>query len=154
MKKTVFLCIGNVLLFILMGLAFLYPVSDLKLLGEAGFTAKVTIFPILLLAYLFLYPAAGYIFMKVCKAERRDHSELACSDEREKVIVSEAAKTSYRVMTGGMIGCIAVIGGVRFFSIYTHHEISIYFVSVLLLTVLLTVSMVSYCVRWVLEYQK
>jgi len=46
MKKTIIQCSGNVLLFTLMGLAFMFPFSEVTQM-EMGFQGSVTIFPFL-----------------------------------------------------------------------------------------------------------
>jgi hypothetical protein len=107
-----------------------------------------------LIIYLIIYPVVYYTIGKILKWNKKDNSELSYSDEREKVIVSEAAKTSYKILVGGLIIIIAIIGGVRFFSLFTHENISIYFVSVLLLTILLVISTVLYCIKWCMEYRR
>jgi uncharacterized membrane protein len=154
MKKTIFISVGNIILFLLFGLTFLFPFSEIYQIETTGFRGTFTIYPILLVIYLIIYPVVYYITGKKLKWNKKDNSELSFSDEREKVIVSEAAKTSYKILVGGLIVIIAIIGGVKFFSLFTHENISIYFVSVLLLTILLVVSTVFYCIKWCLEYRR
>ena len=153
MKRTLFLCIGNAGLFTLIGLAFLYPFSGVTQM-EMGFQGSVTIFPLLLIAYLIAYPVIHYVLAKKYHWGEKDNSELAYSDEREKAIVAESTKIAYMVLVGGLIITIAVIGGLKFFSLSTGANISIYLVSIALLTVLLDIATISYCVKWCLEYKK
>lgn len=154
MKKTIFISIGNTILFLLFGLTLLFPFSEIHQIETAGFSGTITIYPMLLAIYLIIYPVVYFTIEKKLKWSIKDNSELAFSDEREKVIVSEAAKTSYKILVGGLIAIIAIIGGVKFFSLFTHETISIYFVSVLLITILLVLSTVLYCIKWCLEYRK
>ncbi|WP_349948188.1 hypothetical protein ABFV83_06960 [Lacrimispora sp. BS-2] len=154
MKKTIFISVGNIILFLLFGLTFLFPFSEIYQIETMGFRGTFTVYPILLVIYLIIYPVVYHITGKKLKWNKKDNSELSYSDEREKVIVSEAAKTSYKILIGGLIVIIAIIGGVRFFSLFTHEYISIYFVSVLLLTILLVVSTAFYCIKWCLEYRR
>lgn len=154
MRKTIFISAGNTMLFLLFGLTFLFPFSDIHQIESTGFSGTITIYPILLIIYLIIYPIVYYILGKILKWGDKNNSELTFSDEREKVIVSEAAKTSYKVLMGGLIVILAIIGGVRFFSLFTHENISIYFTSVLLLTMLLVISTVLYCIKWCLGYRK
>jgi len=154
MRKIIIISAGNTMLFLLFGLTFLFPFSEVHQIESTGFSGTITIYPILLIIYLIIYPVAYYVIGKILKWDEKDNSELTFSDEREKVIVSEAAKTSYKVLMGGLIVIIAIIGGVRFFSLFTHENISIYFTSVLLLTMLLVISTVLYCIKWCLEYRK
>ena len=153
MKKTVFQCIGNVLLFTLMGLAFMFPFSEVTQM-EMGFQGSITIFPFLLIAYLIVYPIVHYILVKKYHWGKSANSELAYSDEREKIIVSESTKIAYRVLIGGLIITIAAIGGIKFFSLSTGMDISTYSTSIALLTVLLDIATISYCVKWCREYKK
>jgi len=147
MKKTIIQCSGNVLLFTLMGLAFMFPFSEVTQM-EMGFQGSVTIFPFLLIAYLIVYPIVHYHWGKSAD------SELAYSDEREKIIVSESTKIAYKVLIGGLIITIAAIGGVKFFSLSTGMDISTYVSSIALLTALLDIATISYCAKWCWEYKK
>ena len=57
MMRTMTICLGNLVLFILMGLAFLFPFSEYSLVeGGFGIMFRPTVFPLLLLAYLVVYP--------------------------------------------------------------------------------------------------
>lgn len=154
MKKILFQCVANVILFTLLGLTFLYPFADFKQSANTGFEVTFTVFPVLLIVYLILYPIVYFVFQKLNRLDKKDNSELAFSDEREKIIVFEAAKVAYQVLIGGLLVSIATIGGIKVFSLFTQEDISIYFVSILLLTILLIVSMSSYCIKWCIEYQK
>lgn len=154
MKKIVIKSVGNIILFSLFGLAFLFPFSEIGVIENVGFRTTISIYPIMLAAYLIIYPILYYILRKRLMWSKKDVSELAFSDEREKVIVAEATKTSYITLIGGLIVGIAIIGGVKLFSLFTHEDISIYFISILLMTILLVVSTVSYCIKWCLEYCK
>ena len=154
MKKTIIICVGNILLFLLFGLTFLLPFSEIHQTEGTGFSATFTIFPFILIAYLIICPIAFYALRRSLNWNKKDNSEFAFSDEREKVIVSEAATTTYKVLFGGVLASIGIIGGAKFFALFSHLEISIYFISILLLTILLVVSTVSYCIKWCLEYRK
>lgn len=153
MKKTVFQCVGNVLLFTFLGLAFLYPFSEV-VQTELEFGGSVSIFPFLLIAYLIAYPVIYYILAKKYRWGKGADSELTYSDEREKIIVAESTKVAYKALIGGLIFIIPAIGGVKFFSLFTGMEISIYVTSIALLTALLNIATVLYCAKWCLEYKK
>lgn len=154
MKKTIIISACNSILFILFGLTFLFPFSEVNQIKNTGFSGTFTIFPILLVIYIILYPAAFYAARKIFKMDKKDNSELTFSDEREKIIVSESAKASYKILVGGLISMIAIIGGIKFFSLFTHENINIYFMSILLMTILLVLSSITYCIKWCLEYRK
>lgn len=154
MKKIIVKSIGNIILFLLFGLAFLFPFSEMQSNRNIGFSATLSIYSILLAVYLMIYPILHYVLWKRLKWSKANASELAFSDEREKVIVAEATKTSYTILIGGLIAAIAIIGGAKLFSLFTHKNISIYFISILLITLLLIISTISYCVKWCLEYRR
>ena len=154
MKKMIFVSSGNAVLFILLGLAFLFPVSEYQQTEVVGLSGTLTIFPFLLLAYLILYPSVFFVLRKMLKWNKKDSSELTFSDEREKIVVSEAVKISYRILITGLLFSIPFLGCVRLFSLFTHSEISMYFVSVLLCTLLLIISTIAYCIKWCIEYRK
>ncbi len=154
MKKIVIKSVGNLVLFSLFGLAFLFPFSEIQSVEHVGFSTTIAIYPVLLAAYLIICPALYYILRKKLTWSKNDISELAFSDEREKMIVAEATKTSYITLICGLIASIAIIGGVKLFSLFTHEDINIYFISILLMTILLVLSTISYCIKWCLEYRK
>jgi len=154
MKKTIFVCVGNAILFLLFGLTFLFPASNIQLNGEAGFSGNLTIFPIILISFLIIYPIIFFVLRKIFKWNKKDASELNFSDERESLIVSKATITTYKVLTGGVQMCIGAIATVRFFALFTHSETNVYFISILSLTMLLVVSSITYCVKWCAEYKK
>jgi hypothetical protein len=154
MKKIIIKSAGNIILFLLFGLTFLFPFTEIQPIQNLGFSATISIFPILLAVYFIIYPILYYVFWKRLKWSKTDVSELAFSDEREKVIVAEATKISYIILSGGSILVIAIIGGLKLFSLFTHENISMYFISILLITLLLVISTFSYCIKWCLEYRK
>lgn len=154
MKRIIVISIGNIVLLLLLCLALLFPFSSLQQAGETGFAATLTIFPFLFIAYLMLYPIALYFSKKLFRWNTREDSEFSFSDEREKTITMGAATTTYKVLFSGVLVSVATLGTVKFFALFSHIEISIYFVSVLLLTALLIISTASYCIKWCLEYRK
>ena len=119
MKKIIVKSIGNIILFLLFGLAFLFPFSEMQSNRNIGFSATLSIYSILLAVYLMIYPILHYVLWKRLKWSKANASELAFSDEREKVIVAEATKTSYTILIGGLIAAIAIIGGAKLFSLFT-----------------------------------
>jgi hypothetical protein len=153
MKRTVFQCAGNVLSFTFMGLAFLFPASEV-VKTETGIGASLTFFPFLMIGFPIVYFIIYLILAKKYRWGKGDNSELAYSDEREKIIVAESTKVAYKVLIGGLIFVIPAIGGANFFSIFTGTGINIYMVAITLLTLLLNTAMISYCVKWYLEYKK
>lgn len=153
MRKIIFLCLGNVVLFILFGLAFLFPFANVTQ-TNTRFSASITIFPVLLLVYLIAYPITYYALSRIYKWGKKENTELFFTDEREKVIVSEATKLSYIILVGGIIATVAILGGTKFFSMITNLEITSYFIAVIALIIVLVVSTISYCIKWCSEYRK
>ncbi len=88
MKKIIFQCVGNAVLFTLFGLAFLFPLSGISQ-NENILSGTITCFPIMFVGYLIIYPIANYIISKIFRWNKKDNSELAFSDEREKLIVAQ-----------------------------------------------------------------
>jgi hypothetical protein len=155
MRRTVFLCVANALLFALVGLAFLYPVSELvQSQPPPGLEFRPTVFPLLLTVYLIIYPVTCFILAKKYRWGKHADSELTYADEREKTIVAESTKVAYKVLIGGLIVIIPIIGGVKFISLFSGMDVSIYSVSIALLTALLVIATISYCVKWCLEYKR
>jgi hypothetical protein len=103
---------------------------------------------------LIVYPVTYHILAKRNKWGKKDNTELAYSDEREKIIVAESTKTAYKILTGGLIVIIAAIGGAELFSINTGIEISTYVISIALMTALLDAATISYCIKWCVQYKK
>lgn len=159
MMRTMTVCLGNLVLFILMGLAFLFPCSEYTLV-ESGFgiTFKPTVFPLLLLAYLVVYPIVYAVLSRRFRWSgrfgRQLVSELSFSDERERAIVGEASKASYLVLVGGLIAIIPLLGGVKLMSDFSRAGIDMYAVAVAALTALLAIATVTYGVRWYCGYRK
>ena len=92
-----------------------------------GQVTTISIYPILLAVYLIIYPILYNILWERLKWSKKDVSELAFSDEREKVIVAEATNTSYIILIIGLIVGVAIIGGLKLFSLFTHQNINIFF---------------------------
>ena len=164
MRKTIFLCVGNVLLFSLLGLAFLFPFSEFAQIGHSAFNEftqieyglqfRLSVFPFLLIVYLIAYPVLSHILAKKYRWRKGAASELSYEDERENMIVAAAAKAAYQALIGGLLVLIAAIGGVRFFSLFSGVEISMYAVAIALLTALLNIATVVYCATWCREYRR
>ena len=156
MKGTILRCASNVLLFTLFGLAFAFPttgVAPLETPYLTGIEANITIFPIFLLAFL-IFAIIYFVLTKKLPWGKHTHSELLYSDEREKIIVAESTKTAYKTLMIGLPVAIGVLFGLRFFSLFAGLAVNIYAASILLLTALLNIAMISYCVKWCREYRK
>ena len=153
MKKVIFNCANNILLFTLFGLAFMFPFSTVRQMTD-GVDVSLTAFPIIFIVYLLIYPFLYFFIRKKFHWEKKDNSELVFADEREKEIVSQATTTTYKVLIGGLISAVAIIAVVRFFALFIHRDVSIYKVSVLSITLLLILAMITYCMKWCSEYRK
>ena len=82
MKKVVFESVGNALLFVLMGLAFMFPFSRYEGGATAdGFSLSVHLSPLMavFVVFLVLYPIARAVFVRRSglHASTRDNLELA-----------------------------------------------------------------------------
>jgi hypothetical protein len=131
----------------------MFPFSGIRQ-TEDGLSGTPTVFPIIFIVYMFIYPIAFYVLRKTLRWNKKDDSEFAFADEREKTIVSEAAKTAYKVSITGLLSVIGIIGLVKFYALFSNEDIDIYFISILLLTVLLVTTTIFYYLKWCLQYRK
>lgn len=155
MKKVIFECVGNSILFILAGLMLIYPCSDYQ--NNANeFYFKTGIFPAIFFFYLIVFIGMRFYIYKNGMKSLYKESELTYSDEREKIIVAESTKIAYQVLLFGLMITMALLAGIRFFSltILQSMEINIYAVSIGLVTLNLVFAMISYCVKWCVEYKR
>ena len=83
-----------------------------------------------------------------------DTSELYYEDEREREIVAEATKNSYVTLMAGLIVMIAILSLSQIFSVVLSFNITIYQISILLITLLLVTSSITYYLTWIRQYKK
>ena len=153
MKKTIILCTGNFILFLLIGLAFLYPAQQVQPL-HPGVSAQVGLMPVLLLAYLLVFPVVYHLLAKKYHWGKNTGTELAAQDEREQQVVAQATKAAYQVLIGGILVVIAALGGLRFFALFTDMQLDFYRWAVALLCALLAVATAVYTAVWCKAYLK
>ena len=153
MKKTIILCTGNFILFLLIGLAFLYPAQQVQPL-HPGVSAQVGLMPVLLLAYLLVFPVVYHLLAKKYHWGKNTGTELAAQDEREQQVVAQATKAAYQVLIGGILVVIAALGGLRFFALFTDMQLDLYHWAVALLCALLAAATVVYAAVWGKAYLK
>lgn len=153
MKKTIILCTGNFILFLLIGLAFLYPAQQVQPL-HPGVSAQVGLMPVLLLAYLLVFPVVYHLLAKKYHWGKNTGTELAAQDEREQQVVAQATKAAYQVLIGGILFIIASLGGLRFFALFTDMQLDFYRWAVALLCALLAVATAVYTAVWCKAYLK
>lgn len=153
MKKTIILCTGNFILFLLIGLAFLYPAQQVQPL-HPGVSAQVGLMPVLLLAYLLVFPVVYHLLAKKYHWGKNTGTELAAQDEREQQVVAQATKAAYQVLIGGILFIIAALGGLRFFALFTDMQLDFYRWAVALLCALLAVATAVYTAVWCKAYLK
>ncbi len=155
MKKVIFECIGNSILFILMGLLLIFPFSSFKA-DDSGFEVTLSIFPLIFFGYFILFLVIRFFILHDGKKSNFSVSELTFSDEREKIIVAESTKFSYQVMITGLIVSAAVLSGIQAFShIFSNNNfISSYSAGIALIVLNLVLGVLSYALKWCIEYQK
>ena len=157
MKKVVFESVGNVLLFVLMGLAFMFPFSRYEGGATAdGFSLSVHLSP-LMAVFLVLYPIARAVFVRRSglHASTRDNLELAADDERELQITGRALRTAYRVLMTCLIVGLGVLAAAQFLSAtFLGDAVAVYRTAVGIIAATLVAASASYCIRWCLEYRK
>ena len=151
MKKVVFESVGNVLLFVLMGLAFMFPFSRYEGGATAdGFSLSVHLSPLMavFVVFLVLYPSGLH-------ASTRDNLELAADDERELQITGRALRTAYRVLMTCLIVGLGVLAAAQFLSAtFLGDAVAVYRTAVGIIAATLVAASASYCIRWCLEYRK
>ena len=137
MKKVVFESVGNVLLFVLMGLAFMFPFSRYEGGATAdGFSLSVHLSPLMavFVVFLVLYPI---------------------DDERELQITGRALRTAYRVLMTCLIVGLGVLAAAQFLSAtFLGDAVAVYRTAVGIIAATLVAASASYCIRWCLEYRK
>lgn len=155
MKKVIFECVGNSILFLLAGMMLIHPFSEYQQ-NTNGFYVVVGILPIIFMVYLITFIILRFHVFKDCKKSSCDASELDYADEREKIIVAESTKTAYQVLMFSLIVSMAFLAGIRVFSliILKDMRIDLYSVGISLFTLNLMLAMISYCVKWCIEYKK
>ena len=154
MKKMLIKCFTNIVLFILFGLSFAFPFKQFEVISDYGLEVTFSIFPILLLGYIVLYLII-YSLLKTMKIiPESDTSELYYEDEREREIVAKATKNSYVTLMAGLIGMIAILSLSQIFSVVLSFNITIYQISILLITLLLVTSSITYYLTWIRQYKK
>ncbi len=155
MKKVIFECTGNSILFILVGLMLIHPFSDYQN-SVNEFYFKTGIFPAIFFFYLIIFIGMRFLIYKNGMKSLYKESELTFSDEREKIIVAESTKISYQVLVGGLLVTMTLLAGIRFFSLtfLQSMEINMYAASIGLVTLNLVFAMISYCVKWCVDYKK
>lgn len=155
MKKVIYECVGNSILFALMGLLLIHPFSEYSTSAD-GFSAVTGVFPLIFIVYLILFAGIRFFVFRDGKKSKYKNSELSFADEREKIIVAESTKTAYQVLVFALMVSMAILAGIRFFSLtlLENANISIYSIGIALITMNLILAMVSYCVKWCREYRK
>lgn len=155
MKKVVYECVGNSILFILSAMMLINPFASFS--NDAnGFEVTFGIFPVVFIIYLVAFIIVrGFVF-KDSKKPLFSDSELAYQDEREKIIVAEATKAAYKVLVFSLIVSMAILAAIRAFSltVLSSWNINLYAVSVALISIILVLAMISYCTKWCIEYKK
>lgn len=155
MKKVIYECVGNSILFVLAGMMFIHPFSDYQY-DSNGFNVVIGIFPIIFIVYLIVFMVIRFFVFKDGRKSVYKNSELAFSDEREKIIVTESTKTAYQVLVLSLIISMAFLAGARVFSLTLLADmgIDVYSIGIALITLNLVLAMISYCVKWCVEYKK
>ncbi len=155
MKRVIFECTGNSLLFILAGIMLIHPFSEFQS-SEDEFYFATGVFPAIFILYLIIFGASRLLIYKKSKKSFYKDSELSFSDEREKIIVAESTKLAYQVIITGLIIAMALLALIQFFSmtILQNMQIDIYFASITLFTLILVAAMAAYGIKWCVEYKK
>lgn len=160
MKKVLFECVGNAVLFVLFALALLYPVVvEEASVSTHGFSYSVSLSGYLLLFAVccLVYSAVRHVFAKRnrIRVGVMDSMELACDDEREQVIAAKALRAAYFAAMMSLLGILYIFATVYFFSTAsgTASVELMYRVAVIGVVVALEVVNAVYCIRWCVAYR-
>jgi len=145
MRKVIFESVAGIVVIIATGATFIILA-----------TASREICLIAVLAYLaiaVLYFVARFVFLKKNKslATYFETIELAKDDEREVQITGKALRTAYH---SAIYGLVIAMGSLLFIEAFTSQSGVMYIAAILLISLVLLVITISYCIRWVVEYKK
>jgi hypothetical protein len=155
LKKVIFECTGNIILIILVGLAFINPGSTIQN-NENGLEFTSSIYVAILFVYIIVFGIVRYVVLKKSKKGFFKYSETTYNDEREKIIVSNATKLSYLVTIGFLITSMAILAFMKAISNTSifQVDINIYTLSISLLTIAISLAFITFCIKWCIEYKK
>lgn len=160
MKKVLFECMGNAVLFVLFALALLYPVVvEEATVSTNGFSYSVSLSGYLLLFVVccLVYAVVRHVFVKRNRISvgAMGNLELACDDEREQALSANALRAAYFAAMLGLFGCLFVFATVYFLSTATGAASAelMYRVAVIGVVAALEVVNAVYCIRWCVAYR-
>lgn len=160
MKKVLFECMGNAVLFVLFALALLYPVVvEEATVSTNGFSYSVSLSGYLLLFVVccLVYAVVRHVFVKRNRIAvgAMGNLELACDDEREQALSANALRAAYFAAMLGLFGCLFVFATVYFFSTATGAASAELMYRVAVIGVVVALEMVNavYCIRWCVAYR-
>lgn len=155
MKKVIFECVGSSVIMALMGLMLLNPFSSFREF-EYGFELSIGPVAAIFAVSAALFIILKFVFMRGESSSIFRQSELDYSDEREKTIVAESAKTAYIALMLCQIISAGVIALTKVFSLdfFRGINLDIYSVCVVLLTLNMIIGLMSYCVKYCVQYKK
>lgn len=160
MKKVLFECVGNAVLFALFALALLYPVVvEEATVSTHGFSYSVSLSGYLLLFVVacLLYAVTRHVFVRRNRLAvgAMGNLELACDDEREQVLSAKALHAAYFAAMLSLFGCLFVFASVFFFSTASGAASAelMYRVAVIGVVVALELVNAVYCVSWCASYR-
>lgn len=156
MKKVIYECVGNSILFILFGIMLIHPFSDYQIYPDGGFNVSTGITFSIFVYYLIAFAVIRIFVFKDGKKSAYKKSELSFADEREKCIVAESTKIAYQVLVFSLLASLGILALMKAFSwtLMQDFGIDIYSIGIALITLNLVLAMISYCIKWCVQYKK
>lgn len=161
MKKVLFECVGNGVLFALFGFAMMFPfaVHESRVDSDGfAFSVSLSSSMIVLLAFVALFMVVRFVFAKRNGLAIRmvDNMELACEDERERSILAKALFAAYHAAMVSLIVCFGVLALSYFFAVVLYGASAEFMYRVAIGCVMATLEIVNaaYCISWCVEYRK
>lgn len=156
LKTVIFRSIGDIILIQLLGLAALNPFKSYSIdKGNGSFEVTFSMYMLVFLLYLIFYSITSTFIYKRRKERLVTATEVIEDDEMMLNISRESATAAYFTMK--TVG-IVIIG--LFVSINIFYEIGIiktinnYKIGVYSIVSLISLSIISYLIKWVLEYRR
>ena len=157
MSRTLFRCANNVILFTLFGLALLFPsLETVNNETEISLTVSLSFFALLLIIWMLINLILSIILKKKFNWAKDPLSELSTRDERENTITAASTRTAYYVLIAGLMAIMGLFALLQTTVLFFEDRDIRFFYSaaIILLTALLDIAAVAYCVRWCWEYRK
>lgn len=156
LKTVIFRSIGDIILIQLFGLGLLNPFKSYSIDKEYNsFNGTFSIYMLVFILYLILYSIISILIYKKRREKLTMATEVIEDDEMMLSISGKAGIVGYLTMKIAGVLSLGVFIGINIF-----HELGIiknnnnYNVGIYAIVTILTLSIASYLIKWILEYRK